>query len=53
MPLMAKNIPTPMFNDDKLNHIMRAIFTLLSKKENKDRGSGFISLGKMSLLVNK
>ena len=41
------------FTDSHLDHSLKALFAYVTKKENKDRGSGFISLGKMSLLVPK
>lgn len=52
MPLLYKYI-LQHFNDSNLDHVMRSLISFVMKKENKDRGSGFISIGKISLLVKK
>jgi hypothetical protein len=52
MPLLVKYIQ-PYFTDGHLELAIRAIFGYITKKDNKDRGQGFISLGKMGMLVQK
>jgi len=50
MPLLVKYIQ-PYFTDSHLDISLKAIFSYITKKENKDRGSGFIALGKMGMQV--
>jgi hypothetical protein len=52
LPLMVKYIPGH-FSDTQLDQALKSIFNYIGKKDNKDRGYGFISLGKMSHLVAK
>ena len=52
MPLLVKHIQ-PYFLDSHLELSIKAIFGFITKKDNKDRGQGFLSLGKMGLLVQK
>lgn len=40
------------FDHRKLTNAMKAIFTYINDKKNQDRGQGFVSLGRMSTLVN-
>lgn len=52
IPDMFKNIEEHFRkNADLLPVALQAIFEFINKKDNKDRGQGFISLGKMSTLV--
>ena len=60
LPQMYKYISNyALFSDVQLSRALDAIFNFLAqptKKEkevNKDRGQGFIALGKMSLIVPK
>jgi hypothetical protein len=58
IPQMYKYIqPYGHFTDAHLKRAMNSIFAFLApplkKEANKDRGQGFVALGKMSLLVPK
>ncbi len=52
MPILVKYIQNN-FTDQHLDQALKAIFSYINKKDNKDRGQGFISLGKMGILVSK
>ncbi len=52
LPLLVKFIESH-FTDQHLDLSLKAIFQYVTKKDNKDRGQGFIALGKMSLLVKR
>ena len=47
---MFKCMPD-QFKGDLLSTAMEAIYEFINKKDNKDRGQGFVSLGRMSTLV--
>lgn len=52
MPSLAKYINFH-FNNEHLEKVMKAVLQYVNNKDNKDKSQGFLSLGKMSLLVEK
>jgi len=52
IPICAKNISL-YFTDTHLNQGIKSIFAYINKKDNAFKGQGFLSLGKMSLMIPK